>query len=115
MPFLDFNAIKRDCPLHDVLLHLGWRPIWSRGDQQRGPCLLHHSERPRSRSFAVSGDGWFCHKCKIGGDQIRLWAELHHLPPFEAAIAMATTVGRPIYYLRRPSWSGASRNGEEER
>ncbi len=115
MPGLDFDTIKREIPLSEVLDMLGWRPVWQRLPQQRGACLLHTSDRPRSRSFAVNGEGWYCHKCKKGGDVITLWMLLNGLEAAPAAISLCKALSRPIYYLRRRTWLDKTRNGEEER
>jgi CHC2 zinc finger len=113
MPSLDYAAIKREIPLSDLLNYLGWSAIWSCQGQSRGGCPIHKSERALSRSFCVNGDGWYCHRCKRGGDQISLWMELHGGDAAQAAVAMCNALARPIYYKRRSSWK--NRNGEEER
>jgi hypothetical protein len=115
MPFLDFEAIKRDAPLQRVLDYIGWVPTWSRGDQARGPCPIHRSQTLRSRSFAIQGEGWFCHSCKENGDVIRLWAILFSKTPYEAARDMCQTLGTPLYCLRAVPPSHKQRNGEEAR
>ncbi len=115
MPSIDFDEIKRKISLYDVLMHIQWRPIWSRGLQERGPCPLHGSKSPRSRSFAVSGEVWYCHKCKKGGGWLELWIQLYGLNAYDAAVLACEALGREIPLLQRPSMAAKERNGEEER
>jgi hypothetical protein len=115
MPYLDLPAIKREITLKMVLDNIGWKPVWSSGEESRGPCPLHDSTAKRSRVFAVKGDGWFCHKCKDGGDQFRFWVKLHHVSFMQAVHAMCETFNVPEYQLRRYLWRQQPGNGEEER
>lgn len=115
MPSLDFKAIKLEVPLQHVLDHIGWRAVSSKGGQRRGPCPIHRSASQRSRSFAVLDEFWFCHKCKIGGDQLFLWSLLKDLPLYDATINLCRTLGRPIFYMQRPLYTRMGRNREEER
>jgi len=85
---VDFEAIKLLVPVHQVLELVGWRPTWERGAIARGPCPIHHSNNPRSRSLAVTRDGWYCHSCHKRGDVVRLWAELHGLSMLQAALRL---------------------------
>jgi hypothetical protein len=97
---LDFAAIKANCPLHDLLSFIGWRPLRSYNGQERGKCPLHASNRSRSYSFAVQGDRWYCHRCKVGGDVFELWGRIYHQAPYKAAVELCKTLGRPIFYQR---------------
>ena len=115
MPMLDFAAIKREVPMSDVLKLIGWQPISSIAGQHRGRCPFHHSNNVRSRSFAVFQDGWFCHKCKKGGDQLTLFAQHTGFPIHEATLALCFALGRTAYHKRRPGRYEAAGNGEEER
>jgi hypothetical protein len=66
----------------------------------------------------VKGDGWFCHKCKRGGDVIDLAAALMRLAPVEAAAELCRSLGLAVPYLPRPERrprERAAREQEEER
>lgn len=115
VPSLDYEAIKREIPLSEVLRLIGWQFVWSRAGQERGRCPIHKSESPRSRSFCVYQDGWYCHKCKTGGDQLRLFSEVTGLPLNEATLALCFALRKTAYHKRRPSRYERTGNGEEER
>ena len=115
MPLVDFADLKRLAPMRDVLRLLGWAPISVQGGEQRGPCPIHRSTRPRSRSFAVAGDGFFCHSCKANGDQVRLYATVRAVSVYEAAHQLAAALGFAVPYQRPPAPWRKTRNGEEER
>jgi hypothetical protein len=104
VPFLDFDAIKREITLDMVLAALGWRYVWRQGVQQRGPCPIHHSSNRRSRSFATNANGWFCHKCKVGGDQLSLWAAVRGLSSYDAALDLCQRFNVPAYQMPRFTW-----------
>lgn len=115
MPSIDFDAIKREISLSEVLDLIGWKPIWSQSGQHRGPCPLHASNNVRSRSMSVNGDGWYCHKCKTGGDQLRLWAMVKGIELVPATIDLCKALNRPVYYQRRRIRGEEIGNGEEAR
>lgn len=101
MPSLDFDAIKRDISLDDVLTLIGWSGKIEPNGSIRGPCPIHESRRPRSRIFVVTGEEWFCHRCKKGGGKLDLYALITGKPIFEATIELCNRLGRPAYQLRR--------------
>lgn len=88
-PFVDFPAFKQLITVRQALELLGWRHVWSRGELCRGPCPVHGSSSPDSRSLTVTSDQWYCHKCKKGGDVTRLWALLHQLSDYAAVLDLA--------------------------
>ncbi len=96
MPAVDFPAVKRLVSLSDVLRLLGWKPSEERGYARRGPCPIHGSEGERSRTFAVDIWGWYCHKCKRGGDQIGLYAAVKGLRQPEAAERLCLALGHKV-------------------
>jgi DNA primase len=70
---VDFDAIRRQVPLSEVLFSLGLELSRER-DTYRARCPLHNEQR--GRSLIIYPDGrWFCHgKCAAtyprGGDVI---------------------------------------------
>lgn len=112
---IDFQAVKRLVSLAKVLEWIGWRPRWTEGQERRGPCPVHTSRNPDSRSFAAGPDGWFCHSCKRGGLQIELYALFYQLKPLAAAVEMCNRAGEAVPYLpRRPRQPRRPRDREEE-
>jgi hypothetical protein len=51
MPLIDFRRARVEVRLAVVLELLGWRCRERRGEKVRGPCPVHRSTSPRSRSF----------------------------------------------------------------
>jgi len=88
MSGIDFAALRRQVRLGDVLELCGFVPASRRGAQLRGPCPLHGSRTPRSRSFAAHLERhcWQCFRCGAHGNALDLWAGLTHLPVYEAAL-----------------------------
>ena len=113
MPSLDFDAIKRDIPMDDVLFLLDWHWVWARAPVKRGPCPVHKSSTVQSRSLVITDQVWYCHKCKRGGDVLELYAQVVGKPIYEATLELCARLGRHAYCLRRPLLRGRSRNSEE--
>lgn len=105
---IDFSAVKRLVGLMDALDLIGWRSVSNYGLTLRGPCPIHRSSSTRSRSLAVTGDEWFCHSCRRGGDVCRFWALLHGMSDYDAALDLCARLRLDPPLLRSPT-----RNGEE--
>jgi hypothetical protein len=113
---IDFGRLKELVSIDKVLDLLGWRHATVEGINRRGPCPVHRSTNPESRSFAAGPQGWFCHTCKRGGDQLRLWAEATRAEPLPAALELCRRLGiDPPFLPRRPRQPRAPRNRGEER
>jgi DNA primase len=54
MPGVDFDILRREITMQQVLDLLGFQAIARRGQQLRGPCPIHGSTSPGSRSFSVN-------------------------------------------------------------
>jgi DNA primase len=65
----------------DVLRLLQFEPTVRRADQWRGPCPVHRSQNPRSRSFSVNVrlGRYQCFRCGSRGHAIELWSAVHGL------------------------------------
>ena len=98
---VDFVRLKELAPMRDVLRLLEWRPFRVEGRELRGPCPIHQSSSPRSRSFAVCDDGFYCHSCHAKGDQVRLWATVKGVGFYTAAHQLAEALGFAVPYLPR--------------
>jgi DNA primase len=85
---VDFDALKRQVSVSQVLRHLGWMPTRIEPATQRGPCPVHGSRSRGSRSLSVSRTWWKCWSCGARGDVIRLWALLHRCDDLTAALAI---------------------------
>lgn len=103
MPGIDFAVVRQRVPMAAVLARLGFRPSRVRGRHLRGPCPVHRSQRPGSRSFAVHLDRG-CYRCFVCGSQgntLDLWAAVHGLSLYAAAENLCATMGIEIPWITR--------------
>jgi DNA primase len=104
MPAIDFRAVRWRVPPARVLELLGWRAVRRSGDELRGPCPLHRSDLPRSRSFAVNlRKGVFqCFHCGASGNLLDLYAAARGLSVYAAALELCERLGLEVPWLQRP-------------
>jgi DNA primase len=103
MPGIDFARLRDEITMEQVLDRLGFEAVACRGDQLHGPCPVHRSSWPRSRTFSVNlrDRRYYCHKCHSHGNQLELWAAVHHLPIYEATLDLCWALGHPIPWKTR--------------
>lgn len=103
MAGVDFNALRNEITMEDVLNQLGFVPASQSGDQLHGPCPVHGSTSAGSRSLSVNlqTGRYYCHKCQSHGNQLELWAAVHRLPIYEAAINLCRALGRDVPWIER--------------
>jgi hypothetical protein len=103
MPGIDFARLRAEITMEQVLDQLGFEPVACLGDQLHGPCPVHGSSWPRSRTFSVNlcNRRYYCHKCHSHGNQLELWAAVHDLPIYEAAFDLCRALGHPIPWTPR--------------
>jgi DNA primase len=104
MPGLDYRAARAAIRIREVLELLSFTPTRRRGDELRGPCPLHGSRSPASRSFAVNlaKDAYQCFVCGAKGNQLDLWAAARGVPLFTATCELCERLGKPIPWLAAP-------------
>ncbi|MHB8735445.1 MAG: CHC2 zinc finger domain-containing protein [Terriglobales bacterium] len=90
---VDFAVLRGRIRPIDALRLLGWCYTTHVGESWRGPCPLHKSNSEGSRVFSVTDRVWHCHKCREGGDAVRLWARLHGLDDLAAALELCEKLG----------------------
>ena len=83
-------------PDWQALAHLGLLgQLRGSGPQRRGPCPVHGHPGDRERTFSVHlGKGAFrCFQADCGaqGNALDLWAAIHRLPLYDAALHLAAT------------------------
>lgn len=90
MPGIHFAEVRAKIALADVLALIGFVPCETCGDQVRGPCPVHHSATPSSRSFSANLKlhNYRCFKCGSAGNQLDLFASVTGLSVFDAAITL---------------------------
>ena len=101
VPGIHFAEVRARIALADVLGLLGFVPCESSGDQVRGPCLVHHSISPLSRSFSANLKRhiYRCFKCGSSGNQLDLYAAVTGLGVFEATVALCEQLHREIPWI----------------
>lgn len=95
-PKIDFAFLRQQVTLEQVLRQLGCLDgLRGRGLQRRGPCPLHAQPGDTQPTFSAHlGKNVFqCFHAECGaqGNVLDLWAAVHHLPLYEAALHLAET------------------------
>ena len=67
-------------------------PLVRRGGSMWACCPLHGEKTP-SMKFYEGDRGWVCFACHKGGDAVKLYEELYHVEPVEAARMLAAAFG----------------------
>jgi transposase len=98
---IDFVALREQITIEQALNQLGHlKHLRGNATQRRGPCPIHRSQRPASRSFSVNLKRNIFHcfspTCQAHGNVVDLWATIHNLPLHEAAKHLAATCGVPL-------------------
>lgn len=102
VPGIDFNRLRAEITMEQVLNLLDFEPSRCLRDQWRGPCPVHQSTSIGSQTFAVnlSSRRYYCHKCHSHGNQIELWAHVKNLPFYDAAMDLCHVLGRDVPWIR---------------
>lgn len=103
MAGVDFNVLRNEITMQDVLDQLRFRPTTRSGDQLHGPCPVHGSKSPGSRTFSVNLEKarYYCHKCHSHGNQLELWAAVNKQSIYEAAISLCSALNRDVPRIER--------------
>ena len=105
MPGVDFNKLRTEITMEQVLNLLHFEPSIRSGQQWYGSCPLHDSTSGHSRPFSVNVaiGRYYCHQCLSQVNQLELWATVTKLSLHQAAIDLCHVLGREILWIRR--WS----------
>ena len=70
MPGIDYARLREEIRIEQVVELLGFVAIEVAGDERRGPCPIHGSGSPTSRSFSanVRKQTFVCFKCGAAGN-----------------------------------------------
>jgi DNA primase len=103
MAGIDFSALRNTITMEEVLNQLGFQPVSRTGDQLHGPCLVHGSSSPESTTFSVNLqlNRYYCHKCHSQGNPLELWAAVHRLTIYDAAVDLCRALGRDVPWIKR--------------
>jgi DNA primase len=88
VPGIDYAELRRRIGIAEVLALCHFEPTERLGDQVRGPCPIHGSTSPGSRSFSANlkKNNFRCFKCGATGNQLDLWVAISKLPLHAAAL-----------------------------
>lgn len=103
MPGVDFDLVRSRIAMAQVLDLIGFEPVDRSGDQLRGPCPVHRSSWPSSRSFSanLATHRYQCFKCGSGGGQLELWAAVRGITIYEAALDLCERLGVDVPWIHR--------------
>jgi DNA primase len=103
MPGIDFQQVRKWISIKAVLELLDYKPTANVNLQWRGPCPIHGSVSPTSRSFSVSlsSNAFQCFSCGAKGNQLDLWSAVRELPLHEAAMDLCERMHVDIPWIER--------------
>ena len=103
MPGIDFDRVRTEITMEQVLSLLEFQPSQRSGMQWYGDCPLHKSVSRRHRSFSVNVamGRYYCHSCHSHGNQLELWSAVTKQPLHQAAIDLCHRAGRDVPWIRR--------------
>lgn len=103
MPGIDFQVVRAQISMPQVLDLVGFVAKRQSGRQLRGSCPVHGSNSPRSRTFSVNlrTHRYRCFKCGSGGGQLELWAAVQRIPVYEAAVDLCKRLGIEPPWIHR--------------
>ena len=103
MPGVDFRWLRERIAMQDVLRLLQFEATVRRGDQWRGPCPVHGSRNPQSRSFSVNVrmGRYHCFRCGSRGNAWELWAAVHGVSTYAAAVELCQLLGLETPWVMR--------------
>jgi DNA primase len=103
MPGVDFDSLRAEITMEQVLSLLEFQPSQRSGVQWYGSCPLHESKSRRRRSFSVNVaiGRYYCHSCHSHGNQLELWATATKQPLHQAALDLCHRLGCTVPWV---SW-----------
>jgi DNA primase len=101
MPGIDYRQARARLRLAEVLELLGCEPHRIVGQQWRGPCPLHGSHAPTSRSFAVhlGKNVYHCFRCGAQGNVLDFWMKLTRQNLHAAVVDLCQRLGQEVPWL----------------
>jgi DNA primase len=103
VPGVDFDRVRAEITIEQVLSLFGFQPSKRSGVQWYGSCPLHRSTSGRCHSFSVNVaiGRYYCHGCHSHGNQLELWAAATKLPLHQAAIDLCHRLGHQVPWIGR--------------
>ena len=103
MPGIDFREVRALIAISQVLDLGGFEVVARSGDQVRGPCPIHGSTTPRSRSFSANlrKNTFRCFGCGAAENQLDLWVAISRLPLINAAEDLCSRLSIKVPLVRK--------------
>jgi DNA primase len=116
MPGIDYRVARSRLRLAEVLELIGYRPRQRAGQQLRGPCPLHGSRSPTSRSFAahLGKNVYHCFRCGSAGNALDLWVAWTGQSLHAAVVDLCRRLHQDVPWLPGP-WLPSSRLPSRDR
>ena len=111
MPGIDYDRLREEITMEEVLRLIAFEPTKQYGDQWYGRCPWHETRSRRGRTFSVNvvKGLFYCHECRRKGNQLQLWAEHTGLLLHPAMIDLCDRLGREVPWLGPIDDSGYTR------
>ena len=100
MPGINFDRLRADITMQQVLQLLGFESTRGRGDQWYGRCPLRDCPPCRRPCFSVNV-AIGRHYCHRHGHQLELWAAASGLSLHPAALDLCAALGREVPWTER--------------
>jgi len=103
VPGVNFDRIRAEIRIEDVLNLLGFEPSRRSGMQWYGHCPLPECRSARGESFSVNValGRYCCHRCRSQGNALELWTAATKLPLHQAAIELCHRLGHAVPWIHR--------------
>jgi hypothetical protein len=103
MPGIDFDRLRAEVTIEEVLNLLGFEPTRRFGRQRYGRCPLHPLASECGGSFSASMllGRYYCHRCRSQCNTLELWATATWQPLHAAMIDLCDRLGREVPWIRR--------------
>jgi DNA primase len=103
VPGIDFDRLRHEITMEQVLSLVGFEPTRRNGDQWYGRCPFHESTGRQHPSFSVNVAMrvYYCHKCQSKGNQLQLWAAYTQMEIRPATIDLCHEIGREVPWIWR--------------
>ena len=104
MPGLDYQKLRSEVPIEQVLRLLGFRASRRSGRTLRGPCPLHTPSSTGDPCFSVDLERnlFRCFHCGAGGNQLDLWRLAQRRPLYPASLQLCNQLGIQPPWLISP-------------
>lgn len=101
MPGVRFAEVRSRVSMAQVLALLHFAPCERSKAEIRGPCPVHGSSSPKSRSFSANlkKHVYRCFRCGSAGNQLDLYAAATHQSLLAAAIDLCERAGCEVPWL----------------